>query len=111
MRSEQTPAEKELWRAIRNRRLGGFKFRRQVPIDRYIADFLCVECRLILELDGASHSAEGEPENDAKRTERLATLVYDVVRIENTWVHENLFGVLERIYTECSKRRPPDNNP
>jgi len=55
LRQVQTLAEKALWALVRNRRLGGFKFVRQLPIDRYFADFVCEAGKLIVELDGAAH--------------------------------------------------------
>jgi very-short-patch-repair endonuclease len=55
LRKRVVPAEALLWKALRNRALGGFKFRRQHPIDSYVVDFACVECKLAVELDGQSH--------------------------------------------------------
>ena len=55
MRSEPTDAELKLWRILRGKRLEGYKFKRQVPIDRYIADFVCFAHRLIIEADGSQH--------------------------------------------------------
>lgn len=57
LRRNQTEAEKVLWHRLRNRALNGYKFRRQVPIDSYIADFVCMETRLIVEVDGGQHAA------------------------------------------------------
>ena len=56
LRRNQTTAEAKLWRVLRNRALNGWKFRRQYPIDRFIVDFACVEARLVVEVDGATHS-------------------------------------------------------
>jgi len=64
--SSATPAEAKLWARQRNRQLGGFKFRRQQPIDRFIVDFYCAEARLVVELDGDSHTDQAE--YDAART-------------------------------------------
>ncbi|MGA8221784.1 MAG: DUF559 domain-containing protein, partial [Candidatus Acidiferrales bacterium] len=55
MRQTQTDAERKLWSILRDRRLGGFKFRRQHPVDRYILDFYCAERRLAVEADGGQH--------------------------------------------------------
>ena len=55
LRNEATDAERHLWRYLKLRQLGGFRFRRQVPIDGYVADFLCPRIKLIVELDGAGH--------------------------------------------------------
>jgi very-short-patch-repair endonuclease len=69
LRQAQTLAEKALWSIVRNRRVGGFKFKRQVPIDRYFADFVCEQAKLIVELDGAAH--EGREDYDKRRTQAL----------------------------------------
>jgi very-short-patch-repair endonuclease len=105
MRSEPAPAERKVWRCLRNRRLGGFKFRRQAGIERYIVDYLCAELRLIVELDGHSHYRDGSAENDAKRTARLKALGYEVVRYTNIDVHENLDGLLNNLFKICEGKR------
>ena len=74
LRREQTLAERTLWTVVRNRRLGGFKFVRQLPIDRYFADFVCEAAKVIVELDGAAH--EGREDYDARRTEVLGLFGY-----------------------------------
>ncbi|HEY5071219.1 MAG TPA: DUF559 domain-containing protein [Caulobacteraceae bacterium] len=66
LRSDPTDVERKLWGALRGRQLEGFKFRRQVPIDRYFADFACFDARLIVELDGSQHRDNAE--FDARRT-------------------------------------------
>jgi very-short-patch-repair endonuclease len=70
LRRDQTDAERKLWRLISNRQLGGFKFRRQYPIDRYFVDFACREASLIVEIDGGQHAINVD--YDAERTEVLA---------------------------------------
>jgi very-short-patch-repair endonuclease len=59
MRSEPTPAEHRLWQILRAKRLAGYKFKRQLPIDHYIVDFACPERRLIIEADGGQHAESG----------------------------------------------------
>jgi very-short-patch-repair endonuclease len=95
LRQEQTPAETKLWRELRNRRLAGFKFRRQHPIDRFIVDFCCLEQRPIVELDGAVH--DRQIEKDQARTEALETLGYCVVRWTNDQIDRHLDAVLEEL--------------
>lgn len=68
LRREQTRPEAILWALVRGRRLAGFKFRRQVPIDRYVADFVCAEARVIVELDGGFHDDEQTQIRDLERT-------------------------------------------
>jgi len=91
LRQSQTMAEKALWKLVRNRRLGGFRFLRQVPIDRYFADFVCEAGRLIIELDGAVH--EGREDYDERRTEALELFGYLVVRFPNDRVLADPGGV------------------
>src|SRR4051812_3474896 len=80
-RSEQTLAEEVLWDYLRARRLRGFKFRRQVPIGPFIADFCCFEKRLIIELDGRHHALQRAA--DENRTHELESLGFRVIRIPN----------------------------
>jgi len=99
LRKEMTPSECKLWRILRGRRIGGLKFRRQEPIDRYFADFVCYEARLIVELDGDSHL--GREEYDRERENYLKSQGFCVIRFENfeTKLTEN--AVVERILTAC----------
>lgn len=83
MRKQPSRAERAVWEIVRDSRLG-FKFRRQRPIDRYIADFACMEAKLIIEVDGASHDVNDQIEYDAERTERLIALGWRVIRIRDT---------------------------
>lgn len=85
LRRNQTDAEQRIWRHIRNRRLGGYKFRRQAPIGPYIADFVCFERNLIVELDGGQHLDQGW--KDARRTVFLESRGFSVVRF---WDNEVL---------------------
>ncbi|MFC3859906.1 endonuclease domain-containing protein [Deinococcus antarcticus] len=96
LRREQTPEERLLWRALRNRFLN-VKFRRQWPIAGYIVDFVCFEARLIIELDGSQHAEESACEYDAVRTEILEAGGFRVVRFWNNEVNTNLEGVLHTI--------------
>lgn len=97
LRASQTNAEARLWQALRARRLAHWKFRRQHPLDRYIADFVTLEGKLIIEVDGATHSTPSELNRDAERTRILESLGFHVVRVTNTDVYDNLGGVLEMI--------------
>jgi very-short-patch-repair endonuclease len=97
LRGDQTRAEALLWRALRGRGLGGFKFVRQEPIGPYFADFVCRDQRLIVEIDGATHSTDEELRHDARRTEFLLEQRYRIVRFNNEDIYRNLDGVLETI--------------
>ena len=100
LRRALTPAEFALRTRIRARQLGGFKFVRQEPIDRYYVDFVCRERRLIIELDGGQHAESLE---DRHRDRALRALGYRVIRIWNSDVIENLDGVLQNLLSELDK--------
>lgn len=95
LRSNQTDAENRLWYYLRNRNFFGYKFRRQHIIKGYIVDFVCIEKKLIIELDGSQHLETKR--YDEKRTWILGQLGYLVLRFWNNEVLENTFGVLEVI--------------
>ena len=100
MRHALSPAEARLWQAIRARQLG-VEFRRQVVLaDRYIADFLAQEARLVVEVDGAQHAHTRSA--DAKRDRVLLKLGYRTLRFAGKEVHGNLEGVLERLRAALS---------
>jgi very-short-patch-repair endonuclease len=92
LREDQTRAEALLWRALRGRGLGGFKFVRQEPIGPYFADFVCRDQMLIVEIDGATHSTDLELRHDARRSEILIDRGYRIVRFGNDDVYRNLDG-------------------
>ena len=99
LRQNSTNAELRLWYRLRSRSINGHKFVRQEPIGPYIVDFICREKRLIVEVDGVTHSEPAEIKRDKARTEILEACGFLVVRISNTDVYENLEGVLEMIET------------
>jgi len=103
LRQASTEAEWKLWTVLRNRQLGGFKFRRQVPIGRYFADFACLEGRLIVELDGSQH--QDRVEYDARRTNELESCGFRVLRFDNYDVLTNPTGVGDTILLELQLAR------
>jgi len=102
LRRDATAVESKLWQRLRSRQIEGAKFRRQFPIGPYIADFACIELKLIIELDGGQHV---ESATDAGRTARLETNGYTVIRFWNSEVIENLEGVLEAIRRDILNAR------
>ena len=90
-----TDAERRLWAALRNRRLADLKFRRQVPLGRYVLDFYCEDARLAVEVDGSQHAQRVA--YDEARTLWLASKRIRTVRVWNNDVIQNLAGVLEII--------------
>jgi very-short-patch-repair endonuclease len=98
LRLSQTSAEAKLWQALRNRRLARWKFRRQHPIDRYVVDFVTLDGKLIVEVDGVTHAEPSEIARDKARSDVLEACGFLVVRVfSNTDVYDNLEGVLEMI--------------
>jgi very-short-patch-repair endonuclease len=98
-----TPAEAKIWSRVRNRGLG-FKVRRQHPIWRFIADFYCAEAKLVIEIDGDSHTEPDQANYDRARTKWLEERGYKVIRIRNEDVHKHLENALKEIYLVCEKR-------
>lgn len=97
LRHHQTDAEQRLWGCLRNRRLDGFKFKRQQPGNGYIVDFICLDKMLVVELDGGQHATQsGE---DKIRTGYLNRCGFTVLRFWNNDIFSNLRGVLEHIVT------------
>jgi very-short-patch-repair endonuclease len=97
LRQQQTDAEIFLWRLLRNRQLLNAKFRRQHPIENYIADFYCDEHKLIIELDGCQHFTEEGVKKDVVRTARLNQLGIKVLRFSNQQVLTQTENVLREI--------------
>jgi len=104
LRVDQTRVEARLWVRLRNRQIGGWKWKRQVPRGRYIVDFLCVEANLVVELDGGVHL--GSVAYDEKRTAYLESLGLTVLRFPNGAVTENLDGVCDAIFAACGGEAP-----
>lgn len=108
LRSERaTEVEKILWRHLRAGQLGGVKFRRQHPLGVYILDFVSLEARLVIELDGGQHAAETQAAHDGRRTRYLEDEGFLVLRFWNNDVMENLTGVLETILAALTSKPSP----
>src|SRR5438477_13205636 len=90
LRRRATPTEKQLWEQLRHHRFDGKQFRRQHPIGPYIADFVCPQDRLVIEIDGEIHAAQRN--YDAERDDYLSHLGYTVLRITTNQVLYNLEG-------------------
>ena len=86
-----------LWSILRNRKILGYKFKRQYPIGNYIVDFVCKELKLIIELDGGQHNTTEGIIYDKKRTEYLEIVGYKILRFWNTDVDKNIDGVYDKI--------------
>jgi very-short-patch-repair endonuclease len=92
MRHAPTADEHRVWWWLRNRRFGDYKFRRQVPIGRYIVDFYCAELRLVIEWDGSQHNDVAMSEYDSERTLYLRAHGVEVVRIPNELARDEELG-------------------
>ena len=101
LRRAMTPWERRLWLALRGRKLGGLRFRRQHPVPPYILDFYCHSQRLAVELDGAHHGGSEQAAHDAARSAYLARMGIRVLRFTNQDVTRRLEGVLVQIAEAC----------
>jgi len=109
LRQTSTRVETLIWAQLRDRRLGGFKFRRQRPVGRYYADFACIEQRLIVELDGEPH--DWNFAYDSARDRRLMRDGYRVLRVRNEDVQRDLQGVLDMILNALHEQEAPSHTP
>jgi very-short-patch-repair endonuclease len=97
LRNNPTLAERILWHSLQNRRLLGFKFRRQAGIGRYIADFYCPKAKLVVEIDGESHATPETAAYDSIRTDFMRSLGLQVIRFSNHDVLYENIRVLDAI--------------
>ncbi|HWD57970.1 MAG TPA: endonuclease domain-containing protein [Stellaceae bacterium] len=97
LRRTMTDAERRLWFALRDRRLAGFKFRRQHPIGNFIVDFACTKHHLVVEADGGQHA---ESESDARRTALIEAMGWRVMRFWNNDILANTEGVILTLLRE-----------
>ena len=96
LRREMSEAERQLWRHLRGRQMGGCKFRRQYPLGHYVVDFVCLEARLIIEVDGGQHA--DQVDYDQWRTEWLEQQGFQVLRFWNHEVLNHIEGVKAAIW-------------
>ena len=101
-RKGQTPSEEKLWEALRNSNLG-YKFRRQVIIGNFIADFACFKPKLVIEVDGGIHLTPEQKEKDANKNTDLNFHNFSIIRVTDKDVLENIDGVKDRIITLIKK--------
>src|ERR1019366_5656117 len=113
LRKNSTDVESLLWAELRDHRLSGAGFRRQVPIASYIADFVCHAARLVIELDGGQHFSDDQEAADNRRSTIIEAKGFHVLRFSNHDVMTNRTGVLETIASaiEASGTPPPPPPP
>jgi very-short-patch-repair endonuclease len=106
LRREQTRAEEALWELLRDRQILHLKFRRQCPLNRYIADFCCKDPRIIVELDGEVHDDLAQQAHDENRDHYLRSLNYAVLRFRNRQVFEEPATVIATIARTALQLQP-----
>ncbi|MBW4547994.1 MAG: DUF559 domain-containing protein [Symplocastrum torsivum CPER-KK1] len=106
LRQQLTPAEAHLWSALSRRQLAGLKFRSQHPVGRFIVDFYCPACKLVIEVDGDIHAQQKD--YDSVRTEQLQAFGYQVLRFTNEDVLSDLQTVLAHIVKVAEAQFPPE---
>ena len=109
LRKSSPDAEQAIWRALRDRQLDGYKFRRQRPVGRFFADFACIEAMLIVELDGGQHVEPEAMAADEKRTAELCRLGFQVLRFSDREALVEREGVLTRILDWLHIHHPHPN--
>ena len=108
LRKNRTAAERRLWWKLRELKQAGFKFRQQVPIDHFIVDFACLSKHIIIEIDGGTHGTDEEIARDARREQYLRDQGFQVLRVWNSEVRENIEGVMDTIVDALG---PPPPSP
>jgi very-short-patch-repair endonuclease len=109
LRKHMTDAERLLWRCLRDRQLGGYKFRRQYPIGPFIVDFACLERKIVIEIDGSQHINNTAADN--KRSDYLNKQGFRVLRFWNNDVLQEKEAVLSMILSSLSEDEPPHPDP
>jgi very-short-patch-repair endonuclease len=109
LRRDRTEAERRLWWKLRELKQIGFKFCQQVPIDHYIVDFACLSERLIVEVNGGTHSSDDETRRDAIRERYLREQGFRIVRVWNSDVTRNMEGVMDTIVAALHTPTPNPN--
>ncbi len=104
LRNQATDTERHLWRFLRDRQIGGHRFRRQVPIGSYIADFACIETKLVIELDGGQH--QDSSQYDSHRDRQIEERGFRVLRFWDNQVWQETAAVLETILEALNSPHP-----
>ena len=109
LRKNPTDAEHRLWQCLRQRQFGDFKFRRQHPFENYVIDFVCLEAKLAVEVDGGQHAEQEQ--DDALRTRALTDAGFKVLRFWNNEVMQDIEAVKESIWLALQGRKDPSPPP
>jgi very-short-patch-repair endonuclease len=103
LRKTETEAEKILWAKLNKNQIYGLQFRRQHPINIFIADFYCVRIKLLIEVDGSIHEIAEYQEHDQGRSEILTDFGITVIRFSNKQIIEEIDSTVEQIKTTALK--------
>ena len=109
LRWQSTDAERLLWKHLRAHRMAGHKFKRQVVIEPYIVDFVCLEAKLIIEADGGQHLEQAR--QDLARSQFLGSLGYRIIRFWNHEILGDIHAVLEQIHRHLIEAPSPQPSP
>ena len=101
LRRNQTPQEQKLWNILRNNNFHNLKFKRQYPIGNFIVDFICIEKRIIIEIDGGQHNEPKNIINDNIRTQYFESRKFKVIRFWNNDIDNNFDGVYKALEEFC----------
>jgi len=104
LRKKTTPCEKLLWERLRRKNIRGVKFKRQHPLEYYVADFYCHEAHLVIEVDGPYHDRPEQTGHDENRTAELDRFDIRVIRVTNDEIRHHLGSVLQKIRQEIEER-------
>lgn len=104
LRRNMTNAEKLLWQELRSKKILNLTFRRQHPVNMFIADYYCHKARLVIEIDGSIHEIEGSREKDKGREEEFEKFGIKTIRFTNDEIYESMARVIEDIKEECNRR-------
>jgi len=110
LRNNPTPAEKQLWQFLRNRKILGYKFRRQYGIDAYVVDFYCPKLKLAIEIDGKIHLLKAMKMADPERQEYIEQFEISFLRFTNHEVLYEIENVISKIEAEVKKFRAKKEN-
>lgn len=108
LRRNMTDAERLLWQRLRGRQMKGRKFRRQHPFNNFILDFVCLEAKLVIEVDGGQHN---ESVRDCERDQELGKAGFRVMRFWNNQVLNEIDAVAEAIWLELERTNPSPSQP
>ena len=106
LRNNMTPAEKKLWTALSNKKLNGFRFKNQHPINKFIVDFYCHKAKLVIEIDGEVHNGIEQADYDIGRTYEIESFGLMIIRFTNDQVEKHCEEVIEEIKRILIKKVP-----